>query len=134
MSAGFLQPQGDPEASPGGASLTSWLVPTLLLGLASACFGEPAEYRERRLALEAEYKEMDAKLSEVEARLIWTRERVSIWNELAERHQKMSEYACRVNTSHLEQMFALLAREERHRVALSVRDVAGSPGTRAFER
>jgi hypothetical protein len=80
MRAAFLQPVRGSEALRGGASSTSWLVPTMLLGLASACFGEPAEYRERRLALEAEYKEMDAKLSEVEARLLWTRERVSIWS------------------------------------------------------
>jgi hypothetical protein len=105
-----------------------YLLASLLLLLVPGCLGEPAEYRERRLALEAEFKDMDAKLSEVEARLLWAHERVTIWNELAERHQHMSEIACRVNQSHLEEMFEQLAHQEQKRIALNVRDGARLAG------
>lgn len=82
----------------------------LLLGCGSG------EREARRARLEAQREHLAAALDRLEARLLDGRARVRTWEELRERHARVTAVACEVNARHVADM-ARLEEEERWRVA-----------------
>ena len=48
----------------------------------------------------------------MEARILSGETRLAVWHELAERHQQISEVACRVGDAHFQDMARLLEERE----------------------
>ena len=82
-------------------------VPLFLLSCCLACAVSPAEERARREALAAEGRALELAADAVEARLLAGEARLAVWRELVDRHQQISEVACRVGDSHFQDMARL---------------------------
>ncbi|HEY1909111.1 MAG TPA: hypothetical protein VGG91_23915 [Myxococcaceae bacterium] len=86
------------------------MIRTVLLFALSGCLAcavSPAEERARREALAAEGRALELAADAVEARLLAGEARLAVWHELADRHQQISEVACRVGDSHFQDMARL---------------------------
>jgi hypothetical protein len=86
------------------------VIRTVLLFALSGCLAcavSPAEERARREALAAEGRALELAADAVEARLLAGEARLAVWHELADRHQQISEVACRVGDSHFQDMARL---------------------------
>src|SRR5215813_5677586 len=79
----------------------------LIVAVCAGCGISPAEERARREALAAEGQALERAADAVEARLLAGEARLAVWQELAERHQQISEVSCRVADAHFQDMTRL---------------------------
>jgi hypothetical protein len=116
------------------------VIRTALLFLLSGCFAcavSPAEERARREALAAEGRALELAADAVEARLLAGETRLAVWHELADRHQQISEVACRVGDSHFQDMARLFEEQAekgrgKRRLASAVELPEGVGGPRVL--
>ncbi len=66
-------------------------------------------------ALRQELRALEAKLDEIETRLLSGLSTVQLWRELAERHQTVSQIACENAGEHLREMVASQKRDRQRR-------------------
>lgn len=101
----------------------------LLLGAAlvgtTGCF-EPSEEAVARLEqVKAQAEELDTAMASLEERFLGNQFRVMQWTELAERHQHVSEIACRNHGEHFSKMAAHFEKQnEKARMLKRRRNVA----------
>ena len=105
----------------------SWTWAALLVApLASGCFEPSAEAKARLEQIKLEGRSFDAQLDAVEDRLLGNQTRVSIWQELGQRHQEVSALACANVVKHTDEMVVLRdkqAEKGRHRRSEAAREV-----------
>jgi uncharacterized protein YceH (UPF0502 family) len=82
----------------------------LALALSTGCAEPPPDAEARLAALEAEGKQMDAALDNVEERLLGNQAQVHLWQELGRRHQQVSAIHCQHADTH---MAAILEHHEK---------------------
>lgn len=86
----------------------SWTWAALLLTpLSSGCFEPSDEAKARLEQIKVEGKAFDAQLDAVEDRLLGNQTRVSLWQELGQRHQDVSALACANVVKHADEMVVL---------------------------
>jgi hypothetical protein len=85
-------------------------VAVVSLALSAGCAEPPADAEARLAALEAEGQQMDAALDTVEDRLLVSQARMHLWQELGERHKRVSAVHCKHADANLA---AILEHEER---------------------
>ncbi len=82
------------------------------LVLTGGCFSPPEEAVARLEQTRAEAASLHGALDEVEERLLGNHAKLTLWSELAERHQQVSEIACGNFTRHTEAMAALMRAQD----------------------
>lgn len=75
-----------------------------LFPLGIGCFSPPPEAQERLEQVRRQGEEFDAALDQIEDRLLGTRARVGLWEEMAVRHRNVSEVACENVAGHVAEM------------------------------
>jgi len=82
----------------------------LVLALSTGCAEPPADAEARLAELEAEGKQMDAALDNVEERLLGNQAQVHLWQELGRRHRQVSAVHCQHANAN---MAAIVAHHEK---------------------
>lgn len=94
------------------------------VALLGGCFAPPAEALARLEATKQTHKEMEASLELVEERLLGNQATLKMWGELAQRHQTVSEVACKNHSGHFDAMVAHLQKNEERARSSKRRRVA----------
>ncbi len=94
------------------AKRTAWFLVLSLVPLSVGCFEPPKEAQARLEALKEQGRELDAAIDDVEERLLGSRATVSLWQEMAWRHKRVSAIACENVAGHAQQMEKYLAQQE----------------------
>ena len=121
---------------------TAWVVALgTLLPLSVGCFSPPPEAEARLEAVKAQGRELDAALDAIEERLLGSRASVSLWQEMAWRHQKVSAVACENVAGHVEKMekyfdqqeekFRRVRRQRRYQANVPVSSTSSAQGRKA---
>ncbi|MGA9524816.1 MAG: hypothetical protein WBV82_25380 [Myxococcaceae bacterium] len=91
---------------------TVWVLALSLVPLGAGCFEPPKEAEARLEALKQQGRDLDAAMDDIEERLLGSRATVSLWKEMAWRHQKVSAIACENVAGHAEQIEKYFAEQE----------------------
>lgn len=90
----------------------------------TGCFSPPPEALARLEATRAAEKEMQASLDMVEERLLGNQATLKLWAEMKDRHQHVSELACKNHSAHFDAMVAHLEKNQERARGLKRRRVA----------
>jgi hypothetical protein len=94
----------------------------------TGCFAPPPEAHARLEQVRRQGQDFDAALDHIEERLLGSRANVGLWEEMAARHQQVSEVACKNVASHVEDMERhLLSQERKSRNLRQARNYGASP-------
>ena len=109
-----------------------WTVPALLvtacgwLALA-ACSPRSTSRPPYDVALEEQLKRLDAALDRVEERLLASQASVSLWDELRDRHEKVSALTCSNLSAHAQAMEKFMDVQRGKRLATAKNRLASRP-------
>lgn len=82
------------------------------VALSTGCAEPPSDGAERLAALEAEGKQMDQALDDVETRLLGNQAQLMTWQELGRRHKQVSALHCQNADTHMEAILKHYQRQE----------------------
>ncbi len=95
----------------------------LVLG-GTGCFSPPPEALARLEEVKAEGETLTAAVDGLEERFLGNQANLALWNEMARRHQSVSQVACKNHTEHFDQMVKKIASMEEKARTLRRRRVA----------
>jgi len=84
----------------------------LAFALLAGCAKPPADAEARLAAVKQQAIELDKAFDSLEERLLGSQANVELWQEMARRHQTVSQVACENANQHLRGMVKSLEREE----------------------
>lgn len=82
------------------------------VALSTGCAEPPGDGAERLAALEAEGRQMDQALDDVETRLLGNQAQLMTWQELGRRHKQVSALHCQNSDAHMEAILKHYQRQE----------------------
>lgn len=99
------------------------------LALPTGCLKPSTEASQRLQRVRQEGAKMDAAFDSLEERMLGNSANLAMWNEMARRHQSVSQIACENLDEHLRDMARNLERQQNKEAALK-RRLASASGVR----